>query len=122
MNRVKRHTKQVFVGIIGGAVVLLGIVAIPYPGPGWLIVFSGLAILSMEFEWAKKVLLFGRTRYDTWSSWLRRQNRVTRGAVLATTFIVVIITIWLVNGYGFLNQWLGLGYDLVESPLPIPGK
>lgn len=122
MNRVKRHTKQAIVGTIGGIVVLVGLVAIPYPGPGWLIVFSGLAILSIEFAWARRVLLFGRRKYEAWSQWVKAQNHIVRGSILLMTCAVVVVTLWLLNGYGFMNQWLGLGYDWVESPLPVPGK
>lgn len=122
MNRVKHHSRQVAVGVIGGFVLLLGIIAIPYPGPGWLIVFSGLAILSMEFAWAKKVLVYGRAKYEAWKNWLKRQHYAVRVVVLLMTCVVVIVTIWLLNGYGFIGQWLGLGLEWAESPLPIPGK
>lgn len=122
INQVKRRSKQVVVGIIGGAVLLIGVIAIPYPGPGWLIVFSGLAILSIEFTWAKRMLRFGRSKYDTWTRWLREQSYAVRGAVLLLTCAAVVVTLWLLNGYGFVNQWFGLGMDWVESPLPVPGK
>jgi uncharacterized protein (TIGR02611 family) len=36
---------------------------IPYPGPGWLVVFAGLALLATEFERAQRVLTFARTHY-----------------------------------------------------------
>jgi hypothetical protein len=48
--RIRRH----IVGIVGGVVLAAGIVMIPYPGPGWLVVFMGLAILSREFPWAQR--------------------------------------------------------------------
>lgn len=122
MNQVKHRSRQVAVGIVGGFVLLLGVITIPYPGPGWLIVFSGLAILSMEFTWAKKMLLYGRAKYDAWKQWLQKQHYGVKVAVLLLTCAVVIVTIWLLNGYGFINQWLGLGFEWVESPLPVPGK
>jgi uncharacterized protein (TIGR02611 family) len=40
------------VGLIGGIVLLVGVIAIPGPGQGWAMVFLGLAILSTEFSWA----------------------------------------------------------------------
>ena len=122
MNDVKRHTKKVLVAIVGGAVVLVGIVAIPYPGPGWLIVFAGLAILSTEFEWAQRILHFARGKYDAWQLWLASQQAWVKVVFWCATAIVVVATIWLLNGYGFMNAILGLGWDWVESPLPIPGK
>lgn len=118
MNRVKKHTKQVVVGILGGFMLLVGIVAIPYPGPGWLIVFSGLAILSIEFDWAKRVLRFARGKYDAWKKWLEGQGVALQTAVLLVTCAVVVVTLWLLNAYGYMNDWLGLGQDWISSPLP----
>ena len=40
---------------------LVGILAIPYPGPGWAIVFVGLGILATEFEWARQLLAYARS-------------------------------------------------------------
>jgi uncharacterized protein (TIGR02611 family) len=40
------------VAIIGTSVILIGIPMIPLIGPGWLVVFTGLAILASEFAWA----------------------------------------------------------------------
>lgn len=122
MNQAKRQTKKVIIGIVGGVVLLVGIVAIPYPGPGWLIVFSGLAILSTEFAWAKRILHYSRGKYDAWQAWLARQKGWVRALFWTLTATVVVATLWLLNGYGFINQILGLGWDWVESPLPIPGK
>ena len=41
---------RIGVGIVGSLVVALGIVAIPLPGPGWLIVIAGLFVLATEFS------------------------------------------------------------------------
>lgn len=48
--------KRVLVGIIGGLITLIGVVALVAPGPGWLIIFTGLGILASEFAWAARVL------------------------------------------------------------------
>jgi uncharacterized protein (TIGR02611 family) len=48
--------KRVLVGIVGGLVTLIGVVALIAPGPGWLIIFTGLGILASEFAWAARVL------------------------------------------------------------------
>lgn len=114
---MKRKTKKIGVGIVGGFVLLAGVVMIPYPGPGWLVVFAGLGILSTEFEWAKRTLHFAKGKYDVWQHWLRSQSPIVRATFWVLTALVVIITIWLLNGYGILNQVLGLGLDWVGSPL-----
>ena len=48
--------KRVLVGFIGGLITLVGVVALVVPGPGWLIIFTGLGILASEFAWAARVL------------------------------------------------------------------
>lgn len=110
--------KKTFIGIVGGIVLLAGIIMIPYPGPGWLVVFVGLGILSTEFEWAQRVLHFARGKYDAWQEWLGRQNWGVKALFWLLTAAVVILTIWLLNGYGIINQILGLRQDWLISPLP----
>ena len=48
--------KRVLVVIVGGLITLIGVVALVAPGPGWLIIFTGLGILASEFAWAARVL------------------------------------------------------------------
>ena len=117
MDKVKRQSKKAFIAVSGGFVVLLGIVLIPYPGPGWLTVFSGLAILSTEFDFAKRMLHFARGKYDNWVSWLKRQNLFIKLGTLLFTAIVVALSVWLLNGFGFINTVLSLGQDWLISPL-----
>lgn len=116
MNKIKSRSKKVLVGIAGGVVVLVGIVAIPYPGPGWLIVFAGLAILSTEYAWAHRILAELRRRYDLWVEWLARQHWTIRLLSLAATAAITITTIWLLNGYGLIDNWLDLNLDWVHGP------
>lgn len=40
---------KILIAIAGVVVIAVGIVLIPLPGPGWLIVFFGLSILGLEF-------------------------------------------------------------------------
>jgi uncharacterized protein (TIGR02611 family) len=47
---------------LGFVVLILGIVAIPLPGPGWLIVGLGLGILAQDFVWAERTLNIVRKR------------------------------------------------------------
>jgi uncharacterized protein (TIGR02611 family) len=105
------------VAVVGTVVLLIGIIAIPYPGPGWLIVFAGLAILGTEFHWAQRVLHWVRARYDSWVGWMRRQPLVVRLGVLTLTGVIVLATLWLLNAFGLVAGWFGLQWDWVRSPL-----
>jgi len=117
MKNVTRHTKRVLIAVAGGFVALLGLVLIPYPGPGWLIVFAGFAILATEFTFAQKALDWLREKYDGWVAWLKRQPLWLRALVLAFTGLVVIVTIWLLNTFGLLNSLLHLHQPWLTSPL-----
>jgi uncharacterized protein (TIGR02611 family) len=108
---------RVVVGVVGTSVLVIGVLAIPYPGPGWLIVFAGLALLGTEFHWAKRVLSFVRRRYDWWSRWLRRQPHGVRLVVITATGAVVLLTLWLVNALGLVASLVGLPWDWLRSPL-----
>ena len=53
MKIVKRWVKI----ILGGIVTVIGILLMPVPGPGGLpITLAGLAILSSELPWAKRIM------------------------------------------------------------------
>ena len=116
MEKLKRRSRQTAIGIVGGAVLIVGIIAIPYPGPGWLIVFAGLAILAQEFPWAGRVLKYGRKRYDDWNAWIKRQSWFVQSLTFIITAVVVIMTLWLLNAYGIMNSLLHLHLDWVNSP------
>lgn len=72
---------RIGVGVLGGAVVVLGFILIPLPGPGWLIVFAGLAILATEFVWAERLLRFARRQVHGWTEWVKEQSLLVRGLI-----------------------------------------
>ena len=64
------------VGILGTLVILVGIVLIPLPGPGWLIVFLGLAVLGTEFSSARRMGMYlKRVVKRAWAWWSARRDR-----------------------------------------------
>lgn len=117
MEALRKHSKKTLIAIAGGIVLVAGLIMVPYPGPGWLVVFAGFAILATEFAFAKKVLDFAKSRYDAWTDWLKRQSLFIKLVVLTLTGIVVIATIWLLNGFGLINAILHLNLDWLNSPL-----
>ena len=116
LQYLRKRTKKVLVAIVGGIVVLVGLVMIPYPGPGWLIVFGGLAILATEFEFASRLLHYAKGKYDAWVEWIKRQNAFIQIGVLAFTGMVILITVWLLNAFGILNSVFSLNQDWLISP------
>ena len=51
---MKSAVKRFAVGTLGFLVVGIGIVLMPLPGPGVLIVLLGVLILATQFEWAER--------------------------------------------------------------------
>ncbi len=45
--------RQIVIAVIGGTVVLVGLVMLVTPGPALLVIPLGLAILALEFAWAR---------------------------------------------------------------------
>ncbi|MBO0876735.1 MAG: TIGR02611 family protein [Pseudonocardia sp.] len=114
---VLRRFYRIGVGALGGLVIAIGIVLIPYPGPGWLVVFAGLAVLATEFAWARRVLRYARARYDAWARWLRRQHWSVRLLVLVGTGAIVLAVLWLLSALAVVTGWFGLHWTWVRSPL-----
>jgi uncharacterized protein (TIGR02611 family) len=48
--------RRVVLEIVGWVLILAGIAALVLPGPGLLMLFAGLVILSQEYEWAERRL------------------------------------------------------------------
>ena len=46
--------KRIGLEVAGWALLVIGIIAIPLPGPGLLGVFAGLLLLSQQYDWAEK--------------------------------------------------------------------
>ncbi len=55
-KRPLHRTRKVVTAIVGGVVVVIGVILIPLPGPGGLIVLGGLAVLATEFDGAQKLV------------------------------------------------------------------
>jgi len=54
-NSIKRTARKAGVGAIGVATIALGVVLIPLPGPGSLVIFGGITVLGSEFPTARRL-------------------------------------------------------------------
>lgn len=63
-QRARRIARTFF----GGALMLLGVIMIPLPGPGMLVILLGLGVLATEYEWARR-----------WMARLRNEMNRLRG-------------------------------------------
>lgn len=119
-NALTRRIYRVAVGVLGTGIVVVGIVLLPAPGPGWLIIFAGLAVLASEFEWAQRLLDYARRRVREWTAWTARQNIVVRALVVLAIVAVVLAIFWLLFLISGVPGWLP---DVVQGPVQtyVPG-
>jgi tellurite resistance protein TerC len=59
--------KRVIVFVVGATVLLIGIALLVLPGPAFIVIPVGLAILATEYAWARR--------------WLKRARRIASGVV-----------------------------------------
>ncbi len=94
-NPTGRLALKIGVGVLGAIVVAVGIVLIPFPGPGWAIVILGLAIWAVEFHWARRLLHFTKKHVQSWTHWVLRQSLPMRALIGTAGFIFISGVVWL---------------------------
>jgi len=50
------QAKRVLRIVVGFTLLLIGVVLLVGPGPGWLVILLGLGLLAAEFVWARRLL------------------------------------------------------------------
>jgi uncharacterized protein (TIGR02611 family) len=103
--RADTHKNRIYragVGAFGTFVVLLGLLLVPLPGPGWLVVFLGLAVLGTEFSSAQRLKRFGEGQVHRWARWVAQRSLAARAALGTGTAAAVAAVVW-----GYL-AWQGL--------------
>lgn len=111
-NPVTARIYRIAVAVVGGVVVAGGLVAVPAPGPGWLIVFAGVGIWATEFEWAQRLLRWGKGVLAEWTHWMGRQPVWLRGLIGLATLVLVLLIFW---GLFAITGVPGLLPDAVED-------
>jgi tellurite resistance protein TerC len=66
--------RRIAISIVGGTVLLIGIAMLVLPGPGLVVIPLGLAILGLEFAWARAWLRKVKTRTAVMVDVLRRNS------------------------------------------------
>ena len=100
------------VALVGGLIVVVGLVTIPLPGPGWLTVIAGLFVLATEFTWAERLLEFTKRHVTRWTDWVSAQRLWVRlllaTATVAFVYGVVVITLHLTGVPDWVPGWVPL--------------
>jgi uncharacterized protein (TIGR02611 family) len=69
---IGRNAKRVGVTVAGFLLILIGMIMLITPGPGWAAIFAGLGVLATEYVWARRALDAAKDRAR------RAARRVTR--------------------------------------------
>ena len=59
-----RGVRRVVIAVVGTTILLVGVALLVLPGPAFVVIPVGLAILALEFEWARRAL---RRARDLWN-------------------------------------------------------
>lgn len=74
-----KWARRCVIALLGGTVILIGCAMIVLPGPAIVVIPAGLAILSLEFAWArhwlKKVRATGGEMMESASDYWSRRAR-----------------------------------------------
>jgi uncharacterized protein (TIGR02611 family) len=100
---IGRFAWKIAIALIGFVIVVVGIVLLPLPGPGWLIIFAGLGVWATEFDWASRLLAWTKVKVRVATSWIGRWPRSVKGAAAALC-VAAIYPLWL--GYRVVRDWM----------------
>jgi tellurite resistance protein TerC len=70
--------RRLVVGIVGGTVLLIGVALIFLPGPAFVVIPVGLAILATEFAWAQRYVRKARELLNKARKKKERDQTLTR--------------------------------------------
>ncbi|KQY55475.1 MULTISPECIES: PGPGW domain-containing protein [unclassified Nocardioides] len=118
-------TKRILLEIVGWTLVLAGIAALVLPGPGLVLLFCGLLVLSQQYEWAERRLEpVERRAMQAAAEGVRTWPRII-GSTLGALWLVGIGIYWIVSPpapdwWPVPDRWwlfggLGTGITLVLS-------
>lgn len=107
--RANPRSAQIYrmaVAILGLIVVAVGIILLPFPGPGWVVIFIGLGIWASEFEWAQNLLKWVRDKLEAWWDWLDRKGWWAKALAALATFLLVVCIFWTLFALSGVPGWL----------------
>ncbi|NKQ24004.1 TIGR02611 family protein [Streptomyces galbus] len=106
-RRLLHVSWQVGVFVVGLAVVVAGVIMLPLPGPGWVVIFGGMAIWATEFVWAQLVLRWTKRKVTEAAQRaldprVRRRNIVLTSIGLVVVGVLIGVYVWK---FGFVMPW-----------------
>ena len=88
-HRQRNRVFRVGFAAAGFVVLLLGIVMLFTPGPGWAVIVIGLGMLALEFAWAERLLERVIDRVERVTDQVTKGSRVRQAALIAAGLLVL---------------------------------
>ena len=88
---------RIGVTVLGVLVIAIGIVLLPLPGPGWVIIFGGLGILATEYPWAARLLSRVRRAVSRMGEWVKARGlflQIVFGVLSVAFLAAVVLGVW----------------------------
>jgi uncharacterized protein (TIGR02611 family) len=82
--------KRSAAAVLGGLLTLAGIVLLVLPGPGFVLVAAGLAVLSTQFAWAKRPLDYATNKAHQGMDEVARSRLRAGGALVCAAVLAAI--------------------------------
>ena len=87
--------RKTWITILGWFLVVAGVILMPLPGPGLLILLSGLIVLSQEYEWAERKLEPVKEKaIEGAKDSVATYPRIVLTALSATAILAVGVWVW----------------------------
>src|SRR5918998_4858503 len=81
--------KTVVVAVLGGVLTLAGIALLVLPGPGFVLVAAGLAILATQFTWASRPLEYAKDKAQLGIDEVAQSKRRAALAIIGAVALLV---------------------------------
>ncbi|KYH44127.1 TIGR02611 family protein [Branchiibius sp. NY16-3462-2] len=104
--------------VVGLAIVVLGVILLPFPGPGWLIIFLGLGVLASEFEPAAKLRSYAIKQVKKWNEWQKQQSWWVRALLGLALFVFVVAVFYALFAISGVPAYLPDGVENWLRGLP----
>ena len=82
--------KTTGIAVLGGLLTLAGIAMLALPGPGFVLVAAGLAVLATRFSWAKKPLDYAKDKAKAGVKEVGKSPWRAAGAVLGALVLLAL--------------------------------
>ena len=79
-KRIPVAIRKPLILIVGSLVIIAGIILLPLPGPGWVVIFLGFAILATEFESAERIRDWAVRQFKHLIAWTKGKQQELKDA------------------------------------------